>query len=586
MLESRQRQHIDAEDVSLRFVEMSSPNCFALSSAFALSVFGIAPGSGAGLHATFFEDRLPETGITFRHHANPTTAKYMLEVMSGGVAVFDFDNDGLLDIFFVNGGRFQEDPARIMRIDRSTPALQNRLYRNEGDGAFADVTESAGVTGSDHGYGMGAAAADYDNDGLADLYVTNFGRNVLYRNQGDGTFRDTTASAGVAVGEWTASAGFFDYDNDSYLDLFVVQYLDWDFSKHISCGEVYCPPSYRAMDSLLFHNNGNGTFTDVSGSAGIAGFFGKGLGVAFNDYDGDGLADVCVANDSVAQQLFRNNGDGTFSELALDIGLAYNEDGLPYSGMGIDFSDYNNDGHPDIVITDLAKELYALYRNDGSGTFSFVTRTSNLGNITAFMSGWGTRFFDYDHDGWKDLFVAQSHVIDNIEIFDASVPYRQPPLLARNLQDGTFADVSQQSGSVFSKPVVGRGAAFGDLDNDGDIDIVVGVLDDVPQVLYSNASESPNHWLQIRTVGTASNRDGLGAVVKVVGESAAHAQWGYVTTAGSYLSANDARVHFGLGSDDRVGSVEVHWPSGIRQVLKNVRGNQIVTVRESEKRGE
>ena len=564
-----------------RFVEVSCQYRIALSVAFVLIAIAVGPTYGTDIPAVSFEDRLSQTGITFRHHANPTDAKYMLEAMSGGVAVIDFDNDRFLDLFFVNGGKFREDPTGGMRIDRSTPALQNRLYRNLGDGTFEDVTDTANLTGAGHGYGMGAAVADYDNDGFADLYVTNFGHNVLYRNQGDGTFLDVTEEAGVAVGEWSASAGFFDFDNDSHLDLFVVQYLDWDFTKHVSCGEVYCPPSYRPMESLLFRNNGDGTFKDVSGPAGIAGFYGKGLGVAFNDFDGDGLADVCVANDSVAQQLFRNNGDGTFYEAALDIGLAYNEDGLAYSGMGIDFSDYNNDGHPDIVITDLAKELYALYRNDGTGTFTFVTRTSNLGNITAFMSGWGARFFDYDHDGWKDLFVAQSHVIDNIEVFDSSVPYRQAPLLARNQGDGTFVDVSSQSGTVFSQPVVGRGAAFGDLDNDGDIDIVVGVLDDVPQVIYSDASESSNHWLQIRTSGTVSNRDGLGTMVKV-GLGSGPAQWGYVTTAGSYLSANDPRLHFGLGDQSQAASVEVRWPSGARQILRNIPGNTTLTVREPE----
>ena len=537
------------------------------------------PATWADTGAIVFTDRLAETGIQFRHHANPTDAKYMLEAMSGGVGMIDFNSDGLLDLYFVNGGRIDEGRARGIGIDRSKPELQNRLYQNKGDGTFVDVTDVAGVTGENHGYGMGVAVGDYDNDGLPDMYVTNFGQNVLYRNLGNGTFRDVSEEAGVTAGEWTASAGFFDYDHDGDLDLFAVQYLDWDFSKHISCGEVYCPPSYAPTDSLLFRNNGNGIFDDVSDTAGISGSFGKGLGVAFNDYDGDGLVDVCVANDSVAQQMFRNNGNGKFAEIALDIGLAYNEDGLPFSGMGIDFNDYDNDGQPDIVITDLAKELYALYRNDGRGTFSFVTRTSNLGNITAFMSGWGTRFFDYDHDGWKDLFVAQSHVIDNIEIFDSAVPYRQPPLLARNEQDGAFVDVSRQSGEVFSKPVVGRGAAFGDLDNDGDMDIVVGVLDDVPQIIYSNASESANHWLMIRTIGTVSNRDGLGAEVKVVGEDSL-TQWNYVTTAGSYLSANDSRVHFGMGGNAGAATIEIRWPSGIQQVIRNVRSNQILAARE------
>ena len=559
----------------LRFVR----SCRTVMGACSLGVLSLGVGLADGRDAPSFEDRRELAGIDFKHHANPTAMKYMLEVMGGGLAVFDYDNDGLLDIFFVNGGKFEKDPTTVMKIERSKPDFFNRLYRNNGTGAFTDVTEKAGLTGAGHGYGMGAATGDYDNDGDVDLYVTNFGMNVLYRNNGDGTFRDVTRQAAVGVGAWSASAGFFDYDNDGYLDLFVVQYLDWDFSKHISCGDVYCPPRYEPAVNFLFRNHGDGTFADVSARAGIAAVFGKGLGVAFHDYDGDGLTDVCVANDSVAQHMFHNEGDGTFSELALDLGLAYNEDGLPFSGMGIDFEDYDNDGLPDVVITNLAKELYALYRNDSGGTFTFVTRTSNIGSISAFMSGWGTHFIDYDHDGWKDLFVAQSHVIDNIERFDPAVPYRQPPLLARNLHNGKFADVSEQSGAVFSQPVVGRGAAFGDLDNDGDVDIVVGVLDDAPLLLYSNASELPNHWLEIQTVGTVSNRDGLGAVVKLVGSSG-HEQWGYVTRAGSYLSANDARVHFGLGSDEVIASIEIRWPSGARQVLRNVESNQVFTVRE------
>jgi hypothetical protein len=522
----------------------------------------------------------------FKHNASATPEKYLVETMGGGVALFDFDNDGRLDLFFVNGGSLVLRPGRSTLVQRSAPTDFNRLYRNLGGRRFEDVTEKAGLTGSGHGYGMGAATGDFDNDGFVDLFVTCLGRNVLYRNTGNGAFEDVTARAGVAGGGWSASAGFFDYDNDGFLDLFVTRYLDWDFSRNILCGQPfrsYCQPNvYLPVTNLLYRNNGDGTFSDVSRSSRVGGVTGKSLGVAFNDYNGDGFADILVANDSVAQLLFRNNGDGTFTENAAEAGLAFNEDGAPFSGMGVDFSDYDNDGLPDAVITNLAKELYAIYRNDGGGLFSYRTRTSNLGRITALLSGWGVRFVDLDHDGWKDLFVTQGHVLDNVEKVDRSLAYRQPPLLARN-ERGRFRDVSALSGPVFQHSVAGRGAAFGDLDNDGDIDIVTGVLDSYPQLIYNNASEMGNGWLTIRTEGVRSNRQGIGARLKITSASGL-VQHGYVTTAGSYLSASDSRVHFGLGGDTKIASVEVLWPSGVHQRLTDIAANRILTIREPERR--
>jgi len=548
----------------------------------------VLAGAGAGLRLPRFEDRTAKSGITFRHHGNPTPAKYLMETMGGGVAVFDYDNDGLLDVFFVNSGSFRAVEGQGFEIDRSKPSDHDRLYRNRGGGRFEDVTAQAGISAAGSGvYGMGAAAGDIDNDGFVDLYVTGFDRNILYRNRGDGTFEDVTAKAGVAGGGWSASAGFFDYDRDGDLDLFVTRYLDWDLSKHRSCGtdafKTYCPPvKHDPIDNLLYRNNGDGTFTGVSEPAGIAGKMGKNLGVSFNDYNADGWVDIAVANDSVAQLLFENNGDGTFSEVALETGFAYTEDGGVYSGMGIDFEDYDNDGRPDILISNLAKEHYAVYRNEG-GVFAYRTRQSRIGKITALMSGWGMRLFDFDLDGWKDLFVAQSHVLDNVERLDRTLVYRQPPLLALNEQ-GRFTDVSQHAGAVFQRALAGRGAAFGDLDNDGGIDVVMSVLHGPPVVLFSAAPEKGGHWLTIHPVGAASNRDGLDARVRITTASG-EKQWGFASRADSYLSANDRRVHFGLGGEDRVREVEILWPSGIRQVLEDVAADQILKVTEPPKNG-
>src|SRR5229473_3247975 len=357
-------------------------------------------------------------GIDFTHRNSPTSQKYLIETMGGGVALLDYNNDGLLDIFFVNGGKLSEPVKLPVDFSRRDPAYWNRLYRQNGDGSFTDVTRAAGLADAGNNYGMGVAAGDYDNDGFADLYVTNYGRNTLYRNNGNGTFTDVTAEAGVAAGGWSASAGFFDYDNDGRLDLFVTRYLDWDISRNILCGtpfNAYCKPDkFGATTSVLFHNEGGGRFRDVSAVSGIAAVKGKGLGLAFNDYDGDGFADVFVANDGMEQFLFHNKGDGTFEERAMDAGVALSDDGKPFAGMGVAFADYDNDGLPDIAVTNLALEKYALYRNEGGGRFRYASLTTGLAALTARSSGWGVGLFDFSNNGWKDLFVAQSHVLDNV----------------------------------------------------------------------------------------------------------------------------------------------------------------------------
>ena len=524
-----------------------------------------------------FIDVTQPANVDFTQQSSATASKYLLETMGGGVALFDYDNDGRLDIFFTNGAKIEDVMPDGKLPDKSDPKFWNRLYHQNADGTFTDVTERAGLSGMSHGYySMGVAVGDYDNDGFEDIYVTGYGGNILYHNNGNGTFTDVTKKAGVGAGGWSASAGFFDYDNDGKLDLFVTRYLNWSFQTNRYCGEkrpgyrAYChPDNYDGVTNILYHNNGDGTFTDVSAKAGIANPVGKGLGVAFADYDDDGYTDIFVANDSVQCFLYHNNGNGTFTEVGLLAGVGYNEDGKTFAGMGADFSDYDNDGRPDIVVTDLSNERYMLFRNNGDGTFRDVTNQSGLGSATLSFSGWSTRFFDYDNDGWKDLFVAQSHVMDTIEKTSPNLKYMEPPLLLRN-QSGHFSRVV--AGEVFQQDWAGRGAAFGDIDNDGDIDIVVSNVGQKAYVLRNDGGNRKN-WIGIETVGTKSNRDGIGARIKVVGASGL-TQYFSVNTAVGYLSASDKRVITGLGNDSVAKLIEIRWPSGIVQKFENVKAHQ------------
>jgi enediyne biosynthesis protein E4 len=514
------------------------------------------------------------SGIDFVLRNSPTAEKYLIETMPGGIALLDYNNDGLLDIFVVNGGRITSPMHTPENFDRSNPIYWNRLYRQNKNGSFTDVTREAGLANpGDGNYGMGVAVGDYDNDGYPDIYVTNYGRNILYHNNGDGTFTDVTEKAGVRGGGWSASAGFFDYDNDGKLDLFVTRYMEWNTQDSKTCGgewHTYCPPEeFPATTSILYHNRGDGTFEDVSSKSGIAAKKGRGLGVAFADYDDDGFTDVFVANDGMQQFLFHNNGNGTFTERALEAGAGLSEDGRRLSGMGVVFQDYDNDGRPDIIVTELPREIYGLYHNDGKGTFSYQSLQAGLGVLSSGSSGWGVGLEDFDNDGWKDLFVAQGHVLDNVEQIDPSLHYPELPLLAMN-RDGRFERVDPGTSTV----VAGRGAAFGDLNNDGWQDVVMTALGQPLQV-FMNAG-GKQHWLMVKLRGTRSNRDGLGARVRVNGQTR------FVTTAGSYLSASDKRVHFGLGAA-AIAKVEVVWPSGTHQALNDVHADQLLEVTEPEK---
>lgn len=530
-----------------------------------------------------FTDVTAKSGINFECLSSRTPQKYLVETMPGGVAMLDFDGDGWQDLYFVNGAAISDPMPSGKQPDKSDPRFWNRLYRNNKDGTFTDVTVKAGVKG--HSYGMGVAVGDYDNDGLPDIYVTNFGKNILYHNNGDGTFTDVTDKAGVPGGGWSASACFVDYDRDGRLDLIVSRYMVWDFDNNPYCGDrkpghrAYChPDQFDPITHLVYHNNGNGTFTDVTDKSGFGKAPGKGLGIAWNDYDLDGWPDIIVANDAQPEQLFHNLQNGTFEEVGLMAGVAYDGNGSVFSGMGVNFEDFTNDGWPDVFIGNLANQKYALFRNV-KGKFEYITDTSNVGRITRMHSGWGTRFFDYDNDGAKDLFIAQSHVMDNIELTQPNIRYLEPMLMMRNV-DNKFEDVSEQCGPAFKVPQAARGVAIGDLNNDGFLDIVVSVLDSKAIILQNNGNS--HQWITINTVGTSSNRDGMGARIKVVMASGVE-QYAMVTNAGSYQSTHDKRQHFGLGKETTAKLIEITWPSGVVQKLENVKAGQILTVKEPKK---
>ncbi len=518
-----------------------------------------------------FQDVTPQSGIQFILHNCPTPQKHMIETMAGGLAVFDYDGDGRPDIFFTNG-------ADLPSLTKTGPQYWNRLYHNEGNMKFRDVTEEAGVAGT--GYSMGGAVGDFDNDGKPDLFVAGVNRNILYRNLGNGKFEDVTAKAGIKSGEWAVAAGWFDYNNDGFLDLWVVHYAKWsigDENDKRYCGDrsrgirIYCHPKYfQGLASTLYRNRGDGTFEDVSEKAGISGFAGRGMSVAFADYDGDGYEDVFVTNDNMPNFLFHNKGNGTFEEVALPAGVALREDGKAVASMGADFRDYDNDGLPDIAVTALAGETFPLFRNLGKGIFADATFPSRIGALSLHHSGWGTGFFDFNNDGWKDLFTANSHVNDRVEMFEPAV-YKEPDTVFANLGDGKFRDVSNEAGLTEAK--AHRGSAYADFDGDGKIDVVVSSLG-APVELWHNISPAASHWLAVKLIGTHCNRDGIGARLKIDN------QWNEMTSAVSYASSTLDAVHFGLGRSTRVETLQIQWPDGKKQLLHDVNADQLLQIRE------
>ena len=546
-----------------------------LSASLGILLFCVGPGliKGPAIEV-HFTDITEKAGINFRHVSSPEK-KYIVESMSGGVALFDYDNDGYLDIYLVN--------SLTVDMVKSKQKTRSLLYHNNGDGTFSDVTDRAGV--GDIGWGMGVAIGDYDNDGFDDIYVTCLGPNHLLRNTGKGTFTDVTQRAGVTDPRWSTGASFVDYDNDGKLDLFVSNYVDFDvnnlpeFGKGRSCQfkgiPVQCGPrGLKGAGDSLYHNNGDGTFTDVSKKAGVSdpdGYYG--LGVICSDFDEDGLVDIFVANDSTPNFLYHNNGDGTFKEIGFPSGVAVNENGSEQGSMGVTLGDYDHDQRLDLFITNFDDDYNTLYHDDGKGSFTDVSYAAKVAAVSLPYVGWGTKFFDYDNDGWVDLLVVNGHVYPQLPT------YRQRNFVHHNNHDGTFTEVGAELGTPFAEKRTGRGAAFGDIDNDGDVDVVINNLDGPPQVLRNDGGNANNSIL-IRTIGVKSNRDGIGARVKVV--AGGLTQIDEVHSGDSYLSQSDLRLHFGVEKATKIDLVEVHWPSGAVDKVAGAGVNRILSIKEGQ----
>ena len=549
----------------------------------AVEAAGTAPDLGVSFINVGRESGLHAKTIYGGGHKN----KYLLETTGCGVAFYDYDNDGWLDIFLVNGTRLEGFPAG------NEPT--NHLFKNNRDGTFTDVTERAGLVHS--GWGQGVCIGDYDNDGFDDLFVTYFGKNVLYHNNGNGTFTDVSEKAGVAGNgkRWNTGCAFVDYDRDGYLDLFVANYIALDLKTApvpesgpclykgvmVACG----PPGLIGGKNILYHNNGNGTFTDVSEKSGILKANGTyGLGVLTADLDNDGWPDIYVANDSTASALYQNKKNGTFTDIALEAGCALSADGKPQAGMGISAADYDLDGNLDLVKTNFAGDTPSLYHNLGGANFEDATFQGGLGKHTQYL-GWGCGFFDMENDGWADILICNGHVYPEVEQLKTEAGYAQRKLLYKNLRNGRFDDVSNDAGPGISVPTAARGCAFGDVDNDGDLDVVVNIVNDFPQLLRCD-STTGFKWIKVKTIGTKSNRSGIGARLRCVTrppeDKNAHSQIDEVRSGGGYFSQNDLRVHFGIGNAEKVELLEIRWPSGLVDTLKDIKPNQVIFVKEGE----
>lgn len=526
-----------------------------------------------------FEDIAKKAGLNFELRNGAAGEFHQPELMLGGVAVLDYNNDGCMDIFFTNG-------AEMPSLKKTGPKYFNRLYRNNCDGTFTDVTEEAGVAGE--GYSMGVAVGDYDNDGYPDIFVAGVNRNILYHNRGNGTFEDVTEKAHLGgidphYGKlWSVAAAWVDIDNDGWLDLVVSNYVQWDPKAEPKCGTgkepLYCHPgAYHDTPNQLFRNNHDGTFTDITVSSGIGAQFGKGMGVAVADYDGDGLMDIFVANDSVPNLLFHNLGHGKFEEVGMLAGVALDDNGKPVAGMGADFRDYDNDGLPDLVVTAMINDTFPVFRNSGKApTFEDVTARSGMAAATRALTGWGMGLYDFDNDGWKDLFTANAHFPALEESLGTEVSL--PNKVFRNQGGGRFEDVSKNAGPDFQLVGQYRGVAFADFDNDGRVDAIVSNVNG-PARLYRNVSANGGHWLALKLRGTRSNRDGIGAKVEVT-LADGRKLFNHCTTSVGYASSSEPLVRFGLGKQEVVKQIEIHWPSGAVEVMQNIPADEILQVRE------
>jgi hypothetical protein len=562
-------------------LRQSIVKCSALGGSFIITVLGCStqedtPNSALQTpHSVVqFTDVTSEAGIQFRHVHGGSGEKFTVETMGSGAAFLDYDNDGDQDLYVVNGSIL---PGFVYK-----EIPRNILYRNEGDGTFTDRTDKAKV--GDTGYGMGVAVADFDNDGYPDLYLANFDTNRLYRNKGDGTFTEVTANAGVGDNRWGASAAFADIDADGDLDLYVTNFLHYTLDENKNCfdkrrgARIYCGPlHYDGVSDILYRNNGNGTFTDVTKEAGVENPEGKGLGVVFLDYDNDGDVDIYVANDSARNFLYRNDGKGRFTDVTFQSGTGYSEDGVIQAGMGTDAGDYDNDGDIDLIVTNFSFDVNTLYQNMGNGVFEDVSFQAGLGEPSFPNVGWGVNFLDYDNDGDQDLFVANGHSLYILKERIEEESTAQSDLLFENHGDGSFSNVSMRSGDYFQKAMVGRGSILGDYDNDGDLDLFVS-NNNQEAYLLRNDGGSQNNWLIIKTIGTKSNRDGIGARITVF--SGDLSQVDEIRSGTSYLSQNESRIHFGLGKREIVNRLEIRWPSGLVEFYREIGVNQFITVTE------